>query len=285
MKQVSRTLYSNMRGAVGKRFVIKRYKGRKIVVTRYPDMSRIIPSDKQKERRNLFKEAVAYAKWVVEDPKRKKAFKKTLPRKKQKQVYQAAIQLYLRMQGDKQWLRKQLAAQALVSAEVEGTLGKGRGMKGEWINGKWFSYEGERDGCWKAGQWTGDGKQWAIGEGGEILERRRVGRWGQEKGGDRRAVLYGLIRDRKRGWVGGKLLSVHGAPIKSGELVMSPEEWLKMDVAEVRGRPVLMGEVQHSRGVQETEWEILWQKKEGDDNRGVERKMVQLDGGVQGAWN
>jgi hypothetical protein len=44
MKQMSRTLYSVMLRAVGKRFVVKRYKGRKIVVTRYPDMSRIIPS-------------------------------------------------------------------------------------------------------------------------------------------------------------------------------------------------------------------------------------------------
>jgi hypothetical protein len=42
-----------------------------------------------------------------------------------------------------------------------------------------------------------------------------------------------------------------------------PEDCLKLQVAEVRGRPVLIGEVGQACGVQETEWQILWQKKEG----------------------
>ena len=43
--------------------VIKQY-GDKTVVSKYPDMSNIIPSDSQKEKRNRFAEAVAYAKTI-----------------------------------------------------------------------------------------------------------------------------------------------------------------------------------------------------------------------------
>ena len=102
-------LYRIIRGAVGKQFVVKHYKDGKIVLTKFPDMSGIIPSVRQKERRDLFREAVVYARWIVGDEERKKAFRKTLPWKKRRHVYQAAIRLYMSMQGDKQWLSKQLA--------------------------------------------------------------------------------------------------------------------------------------------------------------------------------
>ena len=108
-----------IRGAVGKEFVVKHYKGGKIVVTKYPDMSGIVASGKQRERRDLFREAVVYARWIVADEERKKAFRKTLPWKKRRYVYQAAIRLYMSMQGDKQWLRKQLAVKAVMSASAE----------------------------------------------------------------------------------------------------------------------------------------------------------------------
>jgi hypothetical protein len=39
------------------------------------------------------------------------------------------------------------------------------------------------------------------------------------------------------------------APIRAGKLVMSPEDWLKQQVAEVKGRKVWMGEVQQECGV------------------------------------
>jgi hypothetical protein len=57
---------------------------------------------------------VVYAKWIIADKERKKAFRKSLPRRKQRKVYQAAIQLYMSRQGDKQWLQKQLAVKATV---------------------------------------------------------------------------------------------------------------------------------------------------------------------------
>jgi hypothetical protein len=100
--------YRMIRGAIGKKFVVKRYKGRKTVVTRFPDMSGVVASEKQKERRDLFREAVVWAKWIISDEHRKLAFKNTLPRKKRKKVYQAALQMYMREKGNKQWVRKVL---------------------------------------------------------------------------------------------------------------------------------------------------------------------------------
>ena len=43
--------------------VIKKY-GDKTVVSKYPDMRNIIPSDSQKEKRTRFAEAVSYAKTI-----------------------------------------------------------------------------------------------------------------------------------------------------------------------------------------------------------------------------
>jgi hypothetical protein len=126
--------YRIIRGAIGKQFVVKHYKGGRIVKTRFPDMSGIVPTEKQKVRRDLFREAVVWAKWVIADEERKLAFKNTLPRKKRKKVYQAALQMYMRMRGNKQWLCKQLAVMAMVeSGKRELLNGKGvYGQMGQW---------------------------------------------------------------------------------------------------------------------------------------------------------
>ena len=113
-RKIPRLLLMLIRGAIGKKFVVKHYKGRKIVITKYPDMSGIVPSAKQKACRALFREAVVYAKWIVEDAERKEAFRNDLPRRKRKRVFQAAVQMYMRMEGDQQWLRKQLAVKEVV---------------------------------------------------------------------------------------------------------------------------------------------------------------------------
>lgn len=135
-RQIPRLLLTLIRGAIGKKFVVKHYKGRKIVITKYPDMSGIIPSAKQRLRRELFREAVEYAKWIVEDEERKKAFRNTLPRRKQKRVFQAAIQMYMRMEGDQKWLSKQLAVKAVVRSV------KGGGVKDETLKVKGGSVKG-----------------------------------------------------------------------------------------------------------------------------------------------
>lgn len=55
-----------IRGAIGKEYVVKRYGNRRII-TKYPDLSNVIPSAKQVENRSRFKEAVAFAKKVMAD--------------------------------------------------------------------------------------------------------------------------------------------------------------------------------------------------------------------------
>ena len=72
--------------------IFKNY-GDKIVVTRRPDMSRVKPSRKQNNNRNLFKEAVAYAKKINRTPAMKQAYLKKV--KKGQSVYHYAIKEYL----------------------------------------------------------------------------------------------------------------------------------------------------------------------------------------------
>lgn len=136
-RPVPRLLLGMIRGAIGKCYVVKHYgankkkkRKKRIVVTRYPDMSGVVASEKQRERRELFREAVVYAQWVIADKERKKAFRQTLPRRKQKKVYQAAIQLYMSMQGDQQWRRKQLAVRGMMESGRRETVdvGVSRGM-------------------------------------------------------------------------------------------------------------------------------------------------------------
>ena len=77
-----------IRGAVGKKFVIKHYRYGAIK-TKYPDMTRIIASARQRKCRDVFKEAVAYAKQVIADPVAKAAWQKRLRRRNG--VYNEAV--------------------------------------------------------------------------------------------------------------------------------------------------------------------------------------------------
>ena len=81
-----------LKGQIGKQLVFKQY-GKKTVVTRYPDMSKVVPSELQKEQRSGFAEAVAYAKSINNDPVLKAKYAKKV--KKGKSVFQYAIQEYL----------------------------------------------------------------------------------------------------------------------------------------------------------------------------------------------
>src|SRR5436190_18057403 len=79
-------------GAVGKSFVIRHYKFGTFM-SKYPDMTKIVASKEQRKCRNLFKEAVAWAKTVIADADRKKEWQKRL--KKTKRVYHAAIKEFM----------------------------------------------------------------------------------------------------------------------------------------------------------------------------------------------
>lgn len=82
-------------GAIGKKVVIKRYR-EGTVISRYPDMTRIVASDSQRECRNLFKEASAFAKAINNDPEKKEAYRKKI--KKDNSVFRSAIKEYMRNQ-------------------------------------------------------------------------------------------------------------------------------------------------------------------------------------------
>ena len=86
-------LLQGFSGAIGKQIVVKRY-GDKIVITKFPDMSSVKTSANQKLRRSVFTEAVAYAKAIIRDPKKKAAYQKQL--KKGQRVYQAAVSEYMK---------------------------------------------------------------------------------------------------------------------------------------------------------------------------------------------
>jgi hypothetical protein len=79
-------------GTLKKQVVVKQYATR-TVVSAYPDMSHIVPSEAQKSKRNRFKEAVAYAKAMMADQVKKSAYQANLP--PGKTAYHAAIAHYL----------------------------------------------------------------------------------------------------------------------------------------------------------------------------------------------
>lgn len=84
---------SKLNGQLGRQVVFKQY-GDKTVVSAYPDMSRVKPSKKQKANRNVFKEAVAYAKNITGTPELKKKYLKKV--KAGESVYHYVLKEYLK---------------------------------------------------------------------------------------------------------------------------------------------------------------------------------------------
>jgi hypothetical protein len=72
--------------------IIKQY-GEKTVVSKYPDMSNIVPSEFQVKKRSRFADAVAYAKTISNNP----IFRADFIKRKGdvKSVYQEALKEYL----------------------------------------------------------------------------------------------------------------------------------------------------------------------------------------------
>ncbi len=92
MKQPLPFLLQLVRGAIGKEYVIKHYKYG-VIRTKYPDMTRIVASIRQRKCRNLFSEAVSYAKEVISDAERKQQWQKRLRRRNG--VYNEAIKYHM----------------------------------------------------------------------------------------------------------------------------------------------------------------------------------------------
>ena len=80
-------------GAIGKKFVIKHYRNG-IVFTKFPDMTGIKASPIQHQCRSLFKEAVAFARSVNNDPVQKKLWGQEF---RKGTVYNNAIRHYMKI--------------------------------------------------------------------------------------------------------------------------------------------------------------------------------------------
>lgn len=85
------TMLRSTKGRIGD-IVIKQY-GDKTVVSKYPDMSNIIPSDSQKEKRSRFADAVAYAKTINSSPILKADYLRRVG--EVRSVYQHALKEFL----------------------------------------------------------------------------------------------------------------------------------------------------------------------------------------------
>ncbi len=94
-RSASNALLQGFSGKLGPGLVVKQYKN-KIVITAKPEPfnKRRKKTDLQKLKYGWFAEAVAYAKSVIRDPKKKAAWQKKL--EPGKLVYHAAIQEYLK---------------------------------------------------------------------------------------------------------------------------------------------------------------------------------------------
>jgi len=103
-------LLGMIQGAIGKQYVIKHY-GKNRVISNYPDMTNFKASELQKPCRNLFREAVAYAKTVIADPVQKAALQKKIRRTNG--VYNEAIKRYM-LKAKKEKEKALLEAERLI---------------------------------------------------------------------------------------------------------------------------------------------------------------------------
>ena len=93
-------IFTLLTGAIGKRFVIKHYKYG-VVMTRYPNMKNIIPSQAQKMRRRLFRKAVQYAQSIYANPALKEEKRRMLRRPKR--LFQALIKEWFKKRQERQY--------------------------------------------------------------------------------------------------------------------------------------------------------------------------------------
>jgi short-subunit dehydrogenase len=88
---VANDLIEGASGKIGK-LVLKQFKG-KTVISKAPDRSKVKLSDTQKAANGRFKEAVAFAKDILRNEEKRKAYEATL--KPGKSVYHTALAEYL----------------------------------------------------------------------------------------------------------------------------------------------------------------------------------------------
>jgi hypothetical protein len=71
------SFFGALSGSIGKEIVLKQY-GDKMVVSKFPDMDKIKPSERQKIQRNKMKDAQAHWIEVKRNPRLRDAYEKSL---------------------------------------------------------------------------------------------------------------------------------------------------------------------------------------------------------------
>ena len=92
MARMDDHLLKDLRGALGKQLVVKQYAD-KTIVTKYPRIRKVKPTERQQLYRTLFTEAVAHAKRINNDPQQRAIYLEKV--KKGQSVYQYALKEYL----------------------------------------------------------------------------------------------------------------------------------------------------------------------------------------------
>ncbi|WP_026904087.1 hypothetical protein [Pedobacter glucosidilyticus] len=85
-------ILQGLSGALNKQIVFKT-RNEKVFVCSYPDMSNVVPSEKQIKEKSRFSKAVRYAQSVLADPKKKQEVAAHTP--PGKSVYHQAITDYM----------------------------------------------------------------------------------------------------------------------------------------------------------------------------------------------
>ena len=83
---------SMLSGSIGKKIVVEQYRT-VTIITKYPDMKNIVASEGQKNYRNLFKEAVAFARSINNNPAKKAEYMQKVPHGRT--IYNLAVKEYM----------------------------------------------------------------------------------------------------------------------------------------------------------------------------------------------
>ena len=92
------SVFTALQGTIGQELVFKHYT-KKVVVGKYPDMSKVEPSERQKLQRAKMKEANAYAQQVMISPELRAIYEKDL--QEGESLYKKVVQSFL-LQNRKQ---------------------------------------------------------------------------------------------------------------------------------------------------------------------------------------
>jgi len=101
MKSMARvknnSLFAALQGTIGDQLVFKQYAD-KVVVSKYPDMSKVKPSELQLEQRKKMAEAIAYAKSVMRNPALSAVYEKDL--KPAESIYKKALKDFMNKRNE-----------------------------------------------------------------------------------------------------------------------------------------------------------------------------------------